>query len=253
MHGQEEYFVRWRGELKGPFAADALKKMTERGELSKLHEVSTDRVVWRRAGSMPEFYPPYERKLGTRPASGVQASTTDSEGPEDSAPGVKPAGQWYYARGQEVEGPCSADEIVSLIQAGKLTAADHLSSADRPAEWKIISAVPAFAPIAEATMSRAENVAAALGDASTAERSRKTLRATAQGESHRGTAAAGMVLSLVGILIPPCGLIGLALGIQAWFGMRRAGNRDGFGMATVGVLLGMIEIIVWGAVLLVFL
>ena len=73
------------------------------------------------------------------------------------------------------------------------------------------------------------------------------------GRSYSGTATAGFVCSLVGVFCLGLilGLIGLILSASALSGMSRTGNRDGQGLATAGVILGIIDLAGW-ALLLVF-
>ena len=67
------------------------------------------------------------------------------------------------------------------------------------------------------------------------------------GKSYRGTAVAGFVCSLLGIFLVGLilGLIGLILAASASSGMARSGNNDGRGLATAGIVLGIIDIAGW--------
>lgn len=47
------YWVRFRGQIAGPFDIAALKAQARKGALSRLHQVSTDKVTWKSANSLP--------------------------------------------------------------------------------------------------------------------------------------------------------------------------------------------------------
>ena len=44
-----EYSVRWKGKITGPYPLGQLKTMVAQGQLSKLHELSTDGSTWHQA------------------------------------------------------------------------------------------------------------------------------------------------------------------------------------------------------------
>ncbi len=52
----EAYYVRSRGKITGPFDLSALQKLVRRGSLSRMHEVSSDRVSWASAGDFGELF-----------------------------------------------------------------------------------------------------------------------------------------------------------------------------------------------------
>src|SRR5580704_25469 len=53
----ENWFVRVRGRILGPFGLSQLHEMRERGQLQSFFEVSTDRVTWQTAGSVDGLFP----------------------------------------------------------------------------------------------------------------------------------------------------------------------------------------------------
>ena len=42
----EQYFVKYKGRLQGPFSVDQLKTLMKRGKLTRSHLVSEDRKTW---------------------------------------------------------------------------------------------------------------------------------------------------------------------------------------------------------------
>lgn len=53
----ENWFVRIRGRILGPFILPQLQEMRERGQLQSFFEVSTDRITWQTAGSIDGLFP----------------------------------------------------------------------------------------------------------------------------------------------------------------------------------------------------
>ena len=53
----EEYFIRMRGRVTGPFGLEELRSMLRLGTLSRVHDVSIDRSNWLPVGSVAELLP----------------------------------------------------------------------------------------------------------------------------------------------------------------------------------------------------
>ncbi len=53
----ETYFVRLRGKISGPFDFTALQRLVKLGMLSRIHEVSRDKVDWTPATAVPGLLP----------------------------------------------------------------------------------------------------------------------------------------------------------------------------------------------------
>ena len=73
---------------------------------------------------------------------------------------------------------------------------------------------------------------------------RTPTRTTQHSSAGRGKAIASLVLGLVGLLVFGIitGIIAIALGCSARNDMRATGNYDASGMATAGIVLGIIDI-----------
>src|SRR5258708_33548221 len=50
--GNQQYFIRVRGKVLGPFTLEKLKALRARGQFSRIHEVSTDRQDWQPASTL---------------------------------------------------------------------------------------------------------------------------------------------------------------------------------------------------------
>ena len=52
------YWVRLRGQVTGPFDLAALQRQLKQGRISRMHQVSTDRVTWKMAKDIDGLYGP---------------------------------------------------------------------------------------------------------------------------------------------------------------------------------------------------
>jgi hypothetical protein len=55
--GNATYFVRTRGRVTGPFDRETLQKLARRGAVSRVNDVSADRVNWSSAGEYEDLFP----------------------------------------------------------------------------------------------------------------------------------------------------------------------------------------------------
>jgi len=92
------YFVRTRGRVTGPFDRETLQKLARRGAVSRVHEVSADRVNWSSAGEYEDLFPtPAAGVLGiaprpaTEPAQAVSGPAAATPVELDPLPGIAPA------------------------------------------------------------------------------------------------------------------------------------------------------------------
>ncbi len=54
--GEIKYYVRLRGQVSGPFDMSSLQRQVRQGLISRLHQVSADRVAWRNAGTLEGLF-----------------------------------------------------------------------------------------------------------------------------------------------------------------------------------------------------
>lgn len=134
-------YVRFRGRTSGPFSEDEIKSMVDRGQISRLHALSTDRVHWQRAGNLSKLY------TNAKPNGSNNDAISDALVPVEppvQAEQPESIASWYYAiDGREV-GPVKEHQVQRLIQRGALKGKD-LVWTDGMKEWS---------PIAETTLSQ---------------------------------------------------------------------------------------------------
>ncbi|MEZ6065980.1 MAG: GYF domain-containing protein [Planctomycetaceae bacterium] len=115
--GFDQWFVRVRGKVNGPYDLARLQGLKVRGRLSRVHEVSQDQRTWLPATSIPGLFDG---------AGGGQVMESHYEG-GDSLGGDTgfdepvSADDWYYAADGSQKGPVSAHELRSLVLSGELS------------------------------------------------------------------------------------------------------------------------------------
>lgn len=55
MSETNHYYVRYRGKTSGPYSGKDLVRMVKRGQVSRMHQVSSDQVEWRRGSELNEW------------------------------------------------------------------------------------------------------------------------------------------------------------------------------------------------------
>ena len=120
--GSEQWFIRVRGRISGPFGLQQLKGLKARGRLSRVHEVSSDRQTWIPATSIAGLF-----DGPTAPGDDPAAASADpgyaaarSFDPATAA-AVQPDDDWYYATDGDQQGPVTADELRQLVLKGALS------------------------------------------------------------------------------------------------------------------------------------
>lgn len=113
------WYVRFRGQVQGPYSVAQLRQQLERGRFSRQHEVSDDGATWRRATDIPELFASRVRKK-------QRSDLMQLDEPElVAAPlptGARPT--WYYSIGDERHGPSTLLELRRLVTDGQLVAND---------------------------------------------------------------------------------------------------------------------------------
>ena len=73
-----QYYMRVRGRVQGPFDQEKLQNFSRRGQLSRMHEVSTDGINWARASNFPELFvgPVAETTIAESPIGEATVSET---------------------------------------------------------------------------------------------------------------------------------------------------------------------------------
>ena len=163
-----QLYLRWRGEVSGPFAEEDLKGMLKDARISKHHQVSSDRKSWMPIQEFSSFrgdciMRPSAERMKVRPLvavavpvaqpvnkaapqviqaiaspltpGNVGVSVSDgNESADVQRPSHRPgtvATRWFYATDNKVEGPVTEAQIRALVASGSLTGDTHLCQEGR--------------------------------------------------------------------------------------------------------------------------
>ncbi|MEX2673416.1 MAG: GYF domain-containing protein [Phycisphaeraceae bacterium] len=141
----QQVFVRFRGRVSGPFTAEQVKQMIKRGQLTRVHHVSTDRHNWKRADTvLRQFQRPSpvisDESTGHAKATAGEAASAVGEeesekgnGTTSSAAHAKRA--WFYSLGDSEVGPIAEERLRQLLQGEGLDA-DTLFWREGMATWR---------------------------------------------------------------------------------------------------------------------
>lgn len=186
VRNDQAYFIRNRGRVLGPFSIEKLKSLRARGQFSRVHEVSTDRVTWSPGSSLDHLFaiaspagpirgmavptaeintglsnanpanaalagpPPLAVHAGTGQIGTGQIGTGQSAGTAADEPAI-----WYYRVNDQQYGPATTSDVRGLIGAGRLGPLDYVWR-DGLMEWSTVedtaelggrSLVPPGAPL----------------------------------------------------------------------------------------------------------
>ncbi len=154
---ESTYFVRIRGKVSGPYEIERLRRLVRQGALSRIHELSADRLTWERAGDYEDLFPqPAARPVGASHNSGGDLERVD-EVPASilhspSSPAETQA-QYCYSQNGATVGPVSMTVLRSLAQNGSVRATDLVWREN--AETGVPAyELPALAPIFSTVFSR---------------------------------------------------------------------------------------------------
>ena len=106
-------YMRVRGRVLGPYEPEKLQAMVRRGQLSRLHELSTDGVSWVRASNFPELFATNVELPTTQHSTSSSVGSASTSDATVSASNANPAAEsavaasakWYFSRGGAQGGP----------------------------------------------------------------------------------------------------------------------------------------------------
>jgi len=151
----KSYYVKARGRVAGPFPVERLQAMARQGQLSRIHDVSTDGKNWQKASQFSELFQVDQpaakpaRETGSHAVAGevaakrkIRRQPAEADGNAEPPPSDK--GGWHYGINGQSAGPVAESVIVDLIQRGKLTVRDRVWKATFD-DWKTVGELPQLA------------------------------------------------------------------------------------------------------------
>jgi TM2 domain-containing membrane protein YozV len=136
----EAYYLRVRGEVKGPASLSQIVGLLKKKRLGRHHEISNDGVSWVRVADMPELMEHWAPE--PRPQSQT-AKTASHEAASSSTSKPELGEEWYYASGKTRLGPVSGSQVQSLLQS-RVISGETLVWCESFEDWVQAKTVPQF-------------------------------------------------------------------------------------------------------------
>lgn len=172
----DQFYIRIRGRVQGPFDTEKLRNLARRGQFSRLFEVSPDGQQWQSAKEFPELFATPQSAVnpagssayqatGNNSGSGSQGSTGASAatGTAGGSAGYQPASSsapspatWYYAYGGREQGPVDFQTLVSMFISRQLTPETEVWNQGM-VQWVAASSVPGLVPANPSAAERQSN------------------------------------------------------------------------------------------------
>lgn len=143
-----QYYIRSRGVVRGPFPAEKLQQLAQRGKFNRFFHVSLDQVNWEPASRYPELFPEAKPSKIRKPKPQPEGEAdyqlqSEPQPPQSGQPTeLTPSGgdswehtvSWYYARDGREQGPVTFAQLQQLAAYGELQPHD-LVWAEGMADW----------------------------------------------------------------------------------------------------------------------
>lgn len=123
--GEDHLYVRFKGRVLGPFESSRVDELVKRGQITRLHEISSDGLSWDTAEAFGLFVPSAESR-NSRPQPNSQESTATPAaegGPrrrDDAA--AENTVEWYAHIDGGNRGPMRRSELEQLYERGGISA-----------------------------------------------------------------------------------------------------------------------------------
>jgi len=158
----ESLYMRLRGRVLGPFDEEKLRSLARRGQLSRLHQLSSDGVNWVPASSYPDLFivedgrrraagqmganaSPVQNMEYAIPGPGALGNSNTGTAGQAAPPAERP---WYYETDGREQGPVSKSTLREMVRTGKLQPSNQVWTESMP-KWAFVSQVMDFADLCE--------------------------------------------------------------------------------------------------------
>lgn len=122
----DRIYVRFKGKTLGPLTSSKVQELVKRGQITRMHELSSDGMSWMRA---EEFGNVFQSQRNAASQSSVPAgepavgiATAPIASPPVSAPRVgeapEPKVEWYAHLEGENRGPINSSKFMQMIDSG---------------------------------------------------------------------------------------------------------------------------------------
>lgn len=149
----ESYYLRVRGEVKGPASFPQIVALVRKKRLGRHHEISEDGRYWIRVGDMPELAEFWAPDINIK-GRAHNSATQDTE--MGTAENQTESDEWFYANGKTRLGPVSESQLQLLLQT-KAISGETLVWCQRLEDWVPAKSLPQFTLALSETPRRKES------------------------------------------------------------------------------------------------
>lgn len=136
----ESYYVRKRGRITGPFHIDELLRLRDQGRITRVHELSPDRIEWTPAFELQQVFQAYIEL----PEDNASYSLSNSTNPRNEFGPAKGGTEWYYVENGNRVGPVPLASLRQLATQG-VVQEETLVWCDDLTDWSAAARVPQLA------------------------------------------------------------------------------------------------------------
>lgn len=109
-------YVRFKGQIFGPVTIEKAAEFAKRGQITRQHEVSTDKINWKPANQVPELFPNRTDSTEAVSGSSTKGSVSQAKGSSEAT-----RVDWYANIDGANQGPVNEDAVKQWIDANKVT------------------------------------------------------------------------------------------------------------------------------------
>jgi hypothetical protein len=123
----DRVYVRFKGKTLGPLTTEKVHGLIKRGQITRMHELSSDGLAWTRAEDFGVFFAQRNSQQATHenpreptfPAPSTEATQHHSQ----PRPGERPQDdiEWYAHFNKQSQGPITTDALYDLIDNGTIS------------------------------------------------------------------------------------------------------------------------------------
>lgn len=124
----DRVYVRFKGKTLGPLTTEKVQGLIKRGQITRMHELSSDGLDWTRAEDFGSFFAQRSSQSTSQETPRASTSTAqDTETPRNHSqprPGERPQDgiEWYAHVNNQSQGPMTTDALYGLIDNGTVNA-----------------------------------------------------------------------------------------------------------------------------------
>ncbi len=149
----DQYYIRLRGRVQGPFDAEKLRQLARRGQFSRMHEVSPDGQQWSPASQQPELFAPAAVPVAANSAAATPTAVDSwrGGGPSSTA-AAAPSTQdsWYFVTAGKEQGPIEFSALQEHFVSRRLAPETEVWRTGM-VEWVPANTVPGLVPVPAAS------------------------------------------------------------------------------------------------------